>query len=282
MRKEEIGAVSSYEKVSVIICTYNGAAYVAATLDSVLSQTYDNIEIVVLDDGSEDQTVTIVKEYCLQDSRIKLYTQTNKGLPAARNNAVGKAVGEWVAIIDQDDLCYPARVERQLAVAKKFPSAKLIFSDTDHIDEDGRVIGSNLSAFVLPKLIIRQGLAGELLLRLGCYIDSESCFFKRSLVVDIGGFDESLKYACDYDFFIRAGFATDFAYSTERLSAWRIHPKQQSSINIDRYSEYRRVLLNYIKLQPVSTKLKLVLFVNCLRSYVGEQLYNVKSTIKSH
>jgi glycosyltransferase involved in cell wall biosynthesis len=256
--------------VTVAICTYNGEQYISDTLDSVLAQTYNNWEIVIVDDGSSDGTVAIIRRYAKRDGRIRFFVRKNMGLPASRNFSFKQARGEWIAIIDQDDLCYPDRLKKQVEVAANFPSAGLIFCDTDYIDEVGQNIGSHLHSFSLPGPLIPKGVAGHLLIIKGCYVDSEACFIKRTTVDCLGPLDESLLYACDYEYFIRAGLKYDFAYTCETLSAWRIHPKQESVTNFNRFKEYRSVLNKYLLHSEVNLYLKLIIIFNLVRSHGGE------------
>ena len=231
--------------VTVAICTYNGERYLAATLNSVLTQTYPNMEVVIVDDGSSDGTVSIIRQHAECDSRIRWFTQKNSGLPASRNYAFAQARGEWIAIIDQDDLCYPERLVRQIAVANAYPSAGLVFCDTHHIDEMDQIIGNHLTSFTLPDSFIPKGVVASLLLTKGCYVSTQACFIKHSTVNQLGPLDESLRYACDYEYFIRAGLEFDFAYTRDVLAAWRIHPGQESATNRNRFKEARSVLRRY-------------------------------------
>ena len=256
--------------VTVAICTYNGERYLGATLDSVLAQTYPTMEVVAVDDGSRDGTLSIIRQYAERDSRIRWFRRENAGLPASRNYAFAQARGEWIAIIDQDDLCYPERLARQVAVAAAHPSAGLVFCDTHYIDAVGRNIGNHLSAFTLPDSFIPKGQAANLLLSKGCYVDSEACFIKRTTVSRLGPLDESLRYACDYEFFIRAGFEFDFAYTRETLAAWRVHAGQESAINRNRFRESRSVSGRYFSHAGVTLRTRFAIARNLARSLAAE------------
>lgn len=256
--------------ISILICTYNGEKYLRATLESVLSQSYCNYEVIIVDDGSTDGTKTIIEEYAILNNNISFYFRENHGLASSRNFGFMHCLGEWIAIIDQDDLCYPNRLKKQVEVAVAYPDAELIFSETDYIDESGQIIGKHLTPFSLPNHYIPKMVAARLLLTQGCYIDSESCFIKRSAVHILEGLDESLSYACDYEYFIRAGIKFNFAFTREVLSAWRRHPLQESNNNLKRFSEYRSVLFRYIFFSKFNI-LYIGLIVNkIIRSYILE------------
>jgi glycosyltransferase involved in cell wall biosynthesis len=267
--------------VTVAICTYNGERYLTATLDSVLAQTYPNMEVVIVDDGSCDSTISIIKQYAEHDSRIRWFSRENAGLPASRNYAFAQAQGEWIAIIDQDDLCYPERLARQVAVATAHPSAGLVFCNTHYIDSEGRNLGNHLSSFNLPDSFIPRKLAANLLLSKGCYVDSEACFIRRTTVNRLGPLDESLRYACDYDYFIRAGFEVDFAYTSDTLAAWRIHAGQETCTNLDRFKEVRSVLMRHFSHSGVFFGTRLAILWKFVKSFAAEVYYKVRNRLGS-
>ena len=265
--------------ISVVVCTYNGELFLSDTIESILTQTYSNFEIIFVDDGSIDKTVAIIKKYARKDPRIRLYIRENSGLPASRNFAFSHAKGKWIAIIDQDDICYPDRLKKQLEISAQFPSAGLIFCNVDYINAKSKKIGSHLHAFSLPNSFIPKIIAGKLLLSQGCYVDSEACFIKLAVIRDIGLLDKSLRYACDFEYFIRVGFKYDFAYSLDTLAAWRIHPNQESMTNPYKFMEYRSVLLKYLFWINLDFKTQLIIIFNLLRSYIAENYRNLKKLI---
>lgn len=253
--------------VTVIICTFNGEQYLEKTINSVLAQTYSNFEIVIVDDGSKDCTVSIIDSFAAKHDCIRPFYRGNHGLPASRNFAFTQAKGEWIAIIDQDDLCYPTRLARQMEIAQIHPSAGLVFCNTHYINESDEVIGEHLAKFKLPQDFIEKGMAANLLLRQGCYIDSESWFIKRETVQLIGALDESLRFACDYEYFIRAGFEVDFAYSPDVLAAWRIHANQATKTDRKRHIEVINVYKRFFWHRHVSLHSRMSLIVNLCKSF---------------
>ena len=252
--------------VTVAICTFNGESYLEKTIRSVLEQTYRNFEMVIVDDGSKDGTIKIIEMMARDNACIRPFFTANHGLPAARNLAFAQAKGEWIAIIDQDDLCYRTRLERQVQIANNHPSAGLVFCNTHYINENDDVIGEHMSGFKLPEGFINKVDAANLLLTQGCYVDSESCFIKRETVQNIGPFDEALRFACDYEYFIRAGLEVDFAYTPDILAAWRIHESQATKTNNRKFIEIRDVYKRYFWVPGVSLRSKASLVVNLFKS----------------
>lgn len=258
--------------VSVVICAYNGEKYLARAIESVLSQTYRKFELIIVDDGSTDGTAELIRNYAADNACIRPFFRTNHGLPASRNFAFENVMGEWVAIIDQDDVCYPTRIERQVEVTGKYPTAAVIFCDTDYINEHDEIIGQHLKKFTLPENFIERGAAGNLLLKVGCYIDSEALFMRRDAIRIVGNMDVDLRYACDYEYFIRAGLMFDFAYTKDVLCAWRVHPEQATSTFPRVRMQVRSVYLRFFWDKRVRWKTKIAIIKNLLRSHVGELL----------
>ena len=120
-------------KVSVNIPVYNGKEYIRETLESVLKQTYSDFEIIIIDDGSTDETSQIIKEY--NDPRIKYFFQENQGIGKARNAAIRKSGGEYIAFLDQDDLWLPDKLAEQITFIEKRSDLGLVFSDSIFFNE---------------------------------------------------------------------------------------------------------------------------------------------------
>lgn len=261
--------------ITVAICSFNGERYLEKTLISVLAQDYSNFEIVIIDDGSTDGTISIIERFADQNKCIRPFFRTNHGLPASRNFAFAQAKGAWIAIVDQDDLYYPARLSRQARVAQKYPTAGVVFCDVHHINESDEVTGNYLSTFTLPESFIRKGDAGNLLLKLGCFSASASILIRRETVQSVGAFDESLAYSCDYDYFVRAGFEFDFAYTSDILAAWRSHAKQATKTYRRVGHESRSVYWRYCRSANALVWTKAVLLGRILKSLASDIAHTV-------
>jgi glycosyltransferase involved in cell wall biosynthesis len=154
---------------------YNAQNSVGETLRSVLGQTYGNIEVVVVDDGSQDRTAEIVETIAQQDHRVKLLRQTNQGVAAARNLAIQESHGEYIAPIDADDIWYPQKLEKQVeCLQKSDPTVGLVYAWSVYIDQHGRLTGGcvdwNIEGWVYLSLLYRNfiGHASAPLIRRGC------------------------------------------------------------------------------------------------------------------
>jgi glycosyltransferase involved in cell wall biosynthesis len=130
--------------VSVIIPAFNAAEYIRRTLDSVLAQTYPRIEVIVVDDGSSDATGAIVQEFVTSDARVQLIRQSNAGVGAARNTAIRRAQGEFIAPLDADDFWFQEKLEKQVACLEQYGSETgLVYCWSKLIDKDGELLSDS-------------------------------------------------------------------------------------------------------------------------------------------
>jgi glycosyltransferase involved in cell wall biosynthesis len=135
--------------ISVIVPAYNAEVFITDTLRSALDQTYENIEVLVVDDGSYDRTADIVEAIAEQDSRIRLFRGANQGVAAARNLAIEHARGEYIAPLDADDIWYPQKLQKQLAcLSGSDANVGLVYAWSVHIDETGGLTGGCIASEV--------------------------------------------------------------------------------------------------------------------------------------
>lgn len=127
--------------VSIIIPVYNTEAYVVEAVNSALGQTYQNIEVIVVDDGSADKSLLLIKQ--INDSRLRVFTQINQGACVARNHGILEAKGEFIKFLDSDDILYPDAVAIQLEQQAELGENEVVFGDFDFVDKDGKVFYQN-------------------------------------------------------------------------------------------------------------------------------------------
>ena len=202
-------------KVSVIIPNYNYSRYVGETIDSALAQTYDNIEIIVVDDGSTDDSRTVLDRY---GDYIRCIFQRNQGVAAARNNGVAASSGEFVAFLDADDEWLPQKVERQVAMHRSDKSLGLVHVGVDEIDADGnslrhRLEGSTGDARHELLMLGSKGVLGG----------GSGLMVPRAVFDQIGGFDTRLSTSADWDLFYQIGSRFPVGFVPEILLRYRIH-----------------------------------------------------------
>lgn len=190
--------------ISVIIPVFNGAETIAETIASVRAQTYPDFELIVINDGSTDATVDIVEAIAKEESRIRLYSYSNAGLSKTRNRGIEKARGEFISIIDADDLWTEDKLEDQLQALQENPEAGLAYSFVDWIDESDQFkrYGSHIKAngYVLEQLLLRN------------FIDNGSnVLIRKSVIEKVGMFKEELTNAADWDMWLRIAALYEFA-----------------------------------------------------------------------
>ncbi len=214
-------------KVSVIIPTYNSSKYIREAIVSVLNQTYKNIEIIVIDDGSEDNTNDVLKDY-IKSGAIEYFYKKNQGQASARNFGIKKSRGEIIAFLDADDLWLPEKLEKQIKKLQT-TSADICFTDVE-------VFGKTESAGKRFSQIaeFHQGEILKSLIRTNFLVNS-SILMKRAVFEKIGFQNEKRIYRNieDYDYWIRAALdGINFVYLPEALTQYRIHRDQSSKNQI--------------------------------------------------
>lgn len=202
-------------KVSVIIPNYNYARYVGGAVDSVLAQTFPDIEIIVVDDGSTDASKDVLSDY---GDAIKTIFQQNRGVSAARNNGVAASSGELVAFLDADDEWLPSKVEKQVALFRSDTSLGLVHVGVDEIDADGhslrhRLEGSTGDATHDLLMLGRKGILGG----------GSGLMVARTVFDQTGGFDSRLSTSADWDFFYQAARRCKVGFVPEVLVRYRFH-----------------------------------------------------------
>ncbi len=204
-------------RVSVIIPAYNAAATIAATIESVLGQTFRDFEIIAVDDGSTDRTLEILRGF---GSRIRILEQHNEGPAAARNAGARFSSGEYLAFLDADDVWRPAMMERAVAELEADPAAVLVYFNAVLADSDGRELGTTL----VGKGYGHAPSLHELLTHLWPIMPS-AAVVRRSAYERCGGYRDELKGASfrfeDVDFWIRMREQGPFVYVAEPLVVWR-------------------------------------------------------------
>jgi glycosyltransferase involved in cell wall biosynthesis len=199
--------------ISVIIPTYNRAKLLPQAIESALVQTYPHYEIVIVDDGSTDETSEIIKPYI---NKVRFITQKNRGVSAARNRGIREAKGELIAFLDSDDLWLPNALRNKVQYLNMHPDTGLIHSDMLLLDEYGGTSGKS------DPLMTNTGEC-YLGLFAGNRIFTSSVIVRRNCLEKAGDFDESIRYAEDYDLWIRLARECRFAYCEESLGFYRVH-----------------------------------------------------------
>ncbi|QVL50331.1 MAG: glycosyltransferase family 2 protein [Thiocapsa sp.] len=218
--------------VSVVIPVYNGERYIASTLRSVVEQSHENLEILVVDDGSTDGTADILKMLAQQDSRINLFNQSNKGVAAARNLGIKAAQGAFVAPLDADDIWHRERIAKQYRCLIDTPSdVGLVYSPWMNIDETGARLSPCVGRNRFEGIVFFQLVTGNFL------GSASTCLIKMACLAAVGLYDE--KYfqqraqGCeDWDLYLRIARQFRFRFLPDCLTAYR-QARQSMSVDVN-------------------------------------------------
>lgn len=198
-------------RVSVVMAVHNGERHLREALDSILEQSFEDFELVVVDDGSTDSSAAIVE--ASGDERVRLIKQANQGLPAALNAGIAAARGEYIARHDDDDASLPQRFERQVAYLDSHREVALVGSNYTIIDEEGAELGTT-RVFTHPDdLAVAEILSNQ--------FGHGSVMIRASVLREVGGYDTTVGYVEDYDLFLRISHVAKIANLPEPLYHWR-------------------------------------------------------------
>lgn len=226
--------------VSVIIPTYNRSELARVAIQSVLNQTYAGFEMIVVDDGSSDDTGSVVRG--ISDPRLHYYRQDNAGLAAARNAGIRAAHGQYVAFLDDDDFWYPEALASQMAVFAREPSVGLVAGGWLAVDAVGQPMRVNRPWIEKPDL-------GSLTTWLkACPVVVSAVLVRKAWLETVGGFDERLRrLACeDYDLWLRlAHSGCQMAWNETIVCAIRFHPTSMSRNSVRQGLSTVQVLETY-------------------------------------
>lgn len=200
--------------VSIILPTYNRAHCIKKAVESVLRQTYSQWELLVVDDGSTDDTEAIIAAYAASDHRVRYYRQpSNKGVSAARNEGIRQARYDYIAFQDSDDVWHEDKLEKQMRVFSENPDVGLVYCAIQGTRQDGREV------LIPDQSIERSLLYGNLykLLLQGNVIGAPAVVMRKACAGQCGGFDETLSCLEDWEMFVRIAKSYEIGYVDEAL-----------------------------------------------------------------
>ncbi len=219
-------------QISIIIPTYNSARTVEETIASVQKQSFTDYEIIVIDDGSQDNTIDVVKN--IAEPRLKLFIYENGGVAIARNRGIARATGEFISFLDADDLWSLDKLESQIEVLKKNPTAKVAYSWVNYIDEEGKHLFSGIPLFYEGDVYLQ-------LLQTNFITNASNVLIHRDVLESVAGFNPKLAYTADWDFYLRLAQNFNFAVvpkfqifyrqSSNSMST-KVEPLKQESLSL--------------------------------------------------
>jgi glycosyltransferase involved in cell wall biosynthesis len=231
--------------VSVVIATYNMGKYLPEAVESVRSQSWNTLEIIIVDDGSTDDTATVAARW-ESDPRVRYVRQENQGQTVAKNHGIALAQGSFIAFLDGDDRWKPYKLEHQMPLFPANPAIGVVYSDAVFIDENGRETGRREISH--PHGRVTSQLLDDNFVYFGSTVVS------RQALEALGAFDESLPMSIDYDLWLRLSTAYEFGYVDEPLLEYRIWGGQMSHKMLARTDCVLRILDKFEREHPACAK----------------------------
>jgi glycosyltransferase involved in cell wall biosynthesis len=199
--------------ISIVTTVYNRAQYLEAAIESILSQSYPNFELLIWDDGSTDDSVKIAQHYAQNDTRIQLIVAPHQGLTTALHSAIAHTTGAYLGWVDSDDLLAPTALEQTAAVLDTHPEVGLVYTDYQVIDEQDRIRGLGQRCQIPYS-------KDRLLLD---FMTFHFRLIRRAVYGQVGGIDPAFERASDYDLCLRLSEVTQVHHLPQPLYYYRQH-----------------------------------------------------------
>ena len=227
--------------VSVVIAAYNAADFIGDAIESVLDQTYSNLELHIIDDGSTDDTKNIVNKWA-GDPRLNYYFQKNSGQTVAKNNGISKCTGEFIAFCDADDFWALNKLEIQIPYFDEKEQLGVVYSNSTRINEKGEPIGQSAREFhngrITEKLFVTN------------FIPFGTAVIRRRHLEIAGVFNEKYSMGIDWELWLRLSLSCEFQYANAVTSFYRVWPGQMSSSWRGRYKYCFMIMEDFIRQNP--------------------------------
>jgi len=235
------------ELVSIIVPTYNRGHLIGETIQSVIDQSYTNWELIIVDDGSTDDTKKRIEE--LKDNRLRYYSIEHCGIiGAVRNRGMNNARGEYIAFLDSDDLWQPDKLDYQLSLLKNNPKASFAFGHGEQFG-NGATPTPELEIFFVGNVFLPFLFEERFIFYVPTFL------FKKGVLNKITNIDESLFYASDIDFFLRMAYTFEGTFSHNIVARIRKQEKSHSQSNeLDAYDEYLVMLKKHLRENRLTPK----------------------------
>jgi glycosyltransferase involved in cell wall biosynthesis len=235
--------MSSVPLVSVVTAAYNMGRYLGEAVESVLGQDYPAVELIVVDDGSTDDTPAVLAHYAA-DPRVTIIRQENSGQTVAKNRGMRAARGRYVGFCDADNAWLPHKLSRQVPLLQGNERLGVVYGDIQFIDEEGRDLPT-------PKIRRSSGrITGPLLV--DNFVTFNTTLVPRRVLEEFDYMDESLTMAIDYDLWLRISTRYDFLHLPEVLVRYRIWGGQMSHRTGERLDNFFRLLESFLERYPDS------------------------------
>lgn len=215
-------------KISVIMASYNYAQYLEEAINSVINQSHQDWELIIVDDGSSDNSVEIIKSYCEKDNRIKFFQHPdgkNKGLKETLLLGLSHATGEWIAFLESDDYLSPDNLSKKIDIVQKYPDVKLIFNCVEILKDEKCSLKrqknlentyNKLRKMIFPKNMFYDFYINNMILTFS------SVMVEKNALKD-ANYNATVDVLLDWWLWIHLAYKNKFYYIDEKLTFWRLH-----------------------------------------------------------
>lgn len=265
-----VKSVNNNPEVSVLMTVYNPGKYLSEAVESILNQTYQGFEFVIINDGSTDGSKKVLDDYAKADDRIRLFHQENHGLVYSLNRGLKLAKGKMVARMDSDDVSLPERLGRQVEYFSKHPNTVLLGTTFAEVDQTGK------QTRILTVLLEDDDIKRDMYFR--CPFAHGSVMFRKEAMLAIDGYRQAMWPAEDYDAWERLRSKGDFANLPELLFQYRTGSESISSQNSDNQQRLTQKVRDTIWRQmPMSVSQKV--FSSKMARYKSANSYHNESML---
>lgn len=236
-------------KFTIITASYNYENFIKETIESVLAQSYPNWEMIIIDDGSKDNSLSVINSYCKKDERIKLYTHKNnqnKGLIETIKLGINKAQTDWLVFLESDDTITPDYLEKKLNVIQNNPEVKFIFNSINLFGSQDRIKTYDGYFSYCKKLLSENQYPKN---QLKCFkktnlVPTFSCVALKKELFENIDFNSPIQAIVDYYIWMQIAKKTSFYYLDEKLTNWRMH---DSYITINKNNDFQKAKFKFKK-----------------------------------
>lgn len=225
-------SMPDYPRITIVTPSFNQAAFLERTIRSVLDQNYANLEYIIVDGGSTDGSVEVIRRYA--DRLAWWVSEPDRGQTDAINKGLHRATGDWVAWQNSDDIYYPGAFHDLAAAAARHPEAGLIIGDMMLIDADDRPLRDIRYVKPTYKALLAEGMV----------LANQAAFWRRQAHTNIGLFTEDLHCSFDYDWFLRLTEHVEAVHVGHIWGALRIHGETKTSLLAQRFQDENRRILS--------------------------------------
>ena len=260
-------------EVSVIMPCYNHGKFLSEAIESILGQSYEDLELIIVEDCSKDNSAEIIRKYEQIDKRIvAVYHKNNEGVSRSRNDAIARVSGNYIAFCDADDIWEKDKLSIQIDCFSKYPEYGVIHSDSIIIDESSRPTGEHFSSLYQKGMKLSGNLFEELCTR--NFINTPTVIMRRKCINDAGLFEESFKYNEDWIYWVRTAQKNLFFYIPESLVRYRIHSRSTMLDGMgftDQIIKASNFILNMFPDMPNKAKSRLFYAIGMEYRYITEK-----------